>query len=303
MIAKKNKWLFVVLVVVIIANIGFLMLPDKGSSISFREDLFRVSDTSAVERIILGKGANEVVLLRQNNDWVLNESKSTDQGLVRMLLSILNHVTVTKPVSVDVRERLPVSIRFEDGRILYFEVFGNAMKTKTYFSADGQAYEVEIPGYRDYLAGIFELKADQWRDRVIFDGSWRTIQRLRLDYSDNDENDFEILFNEKFFQVAGIPRMDSSSVVEYLNEFQNWKANERLSKGRMPRYDSLAKTDPYARLAIESINYTTDHVFSIYAPIKNDGFVLVTNQDGEMMVIDRKRISRILLKKEDFKLE
>ncbi len=214
----------------------------------------------------------------------------------------MKHVIVKRPVSVEVENGILVSLKLDGQEDLDFEVSGNAMKTKSYFTKDGQTYEVEIPGYRDYLAGIFELKPNQWRDRVIFDGSWRTIQRLTLDYRDADQNDFEISFNETFFQVSDIQQMDSSSVVEYLNEFQNWKANERLGRGAFDKYDSLAATSPYAILSIESINYTNEQVFSIYAPLKNDGFVLVTNQSGEMMVFDRQRISRILLKKDDFKV-
>ena len=302
--AKKNKWLLVLLLATVAVNVLLFIVPKKGASIAFEEDIFLVADTASIVSIRLGLNEESILLSRKNKGWVLNQSYSTDPGLVRMLLSIMKHISVKRPVSDPVSTTpVPVSITFEDGQVFPFEVSGNATKTKSYFSNEKKTYEVEIPGYRDYLAGIFELKTDQWRDRVIFDGSWRTIQQLTLDYNDAQNNDFQISFNETFFKVEGVQRMDSSKVVNYLNEFQNWKANERLSIGKMPKYDSLSSTQPFAILTIESINYTQEQVFYIFAPMKNDGFVLVTNAYGEMMVYDRKRISRILLRRDDFKLK
>jgi hypothetical protein len=304
MMAKKNKILFALLLAFLVINGIFLIIPKKGSSVAFDEQMFVIADTSLVKTITLISDENQIILSRAERKWSLNNAYSTDEGLIRMLLSIMQHVNVKRPVAEGVKGGTKVVFTLDGGKEeIEFTVSGNATKTKTYFRKGDQSYEVEIPGYRDYLASIFELKNDQWRDRVVFDGSWRTIQHLNLKYLENPRFDVDIAFNDKFFVVQGVAKMDSSRVVEYLNEFQNWKANERLSKGRFQKYDSLVNTTPFAELRIESINYTKEQVFYIYSPIGNDGFVLVKNQDDEMMVFDRKRISQILVKNEDFKLE
>ena len=51
-----------------------------------------------------------------------------------------------------------VSILHNDRLIRQFYSIGNDQKTKSYFKAvpEGKIYEVHIPGYNVYIAGMFE---------------------------------------------------------------------------------------------------------------------------------------------------
>ena len=108
-----------------------------------------------------------------------------------------------------------------------------------------------MPGYKDNVVDIFKLHPDQWRDRLMFDGSWRTIQKATLNYTTGDV--MEIAFKDKFFLVNDRQPQDSSAVIDYLNQFQYFEANEMISSGRFPQLDSLKDTKPTALLTIEDI--------------------------------------------------
>ena len=178
-------------------------------------------------------------------------------------------------------------------------MWGNATKTKTYASLEGseESYEIYIPGYNEYVGGIFELHPDQWRDRLVLNGSWRTIQNLEINYRDKAREDIIINFEEEFFEVAGVSSLDSTAVIDYLNQFQYFQANEWISKGRFMRYDSLSKMPPLATLKIETIN-TTDPIWvEIFPKINGESFHLAQTYDGSMMVIDQSRVKNILAKR------
>jgi hypothetical protein len=294
---KKNKVLFAVVLLVLIANVILFFLPGKGSKTNFDEGMFAVSDTASLQTIQLTFQKKTIDLSRSDNGWELNGRYKMDEGLRRLLFSIMQRVRVKRPLHVAVEDGVKVKLNNE-----LFTVSGNATQTKTYFTKDGKSYEVEIPGYRDYLAGIFELNADQWRDRLVYNGSWRTIQRVSVDYLSADERDFEIAFNEQFFTVSGVNELDSGRVVDYLNQFQYLQANERISRGRFTRYDSLAETQPLVKINLESINYATPESLFIYPSIGKEAFHLVKNGVGELVIFDRKRLNNILLSKDDFKL-
>lgn len=295
MIKKRNQILSAVLVLLLIVNLIFALLPDTKSSVSFDERMFAVTDTSSINRISITKNDEVILLNREDDGWELNGKYSVDAGLKNLFMNILQRVTVKKPATIDLVKPITVEI---DGSI--FMVSGNATQTKTYFTSEGQSYEVEIPGYSEYLGGIFELNLDQWRDRLAYNGSWRTIQKLKMDYTSSDDMDFEIQFSESFFEVTEVPAIDSSKVVAYLNQFQYLQTNERVSSGRFKRYDSLAKTVPLAKLTIESINYSAPEQFLIYPSLDNEAYHLVMNKAGEMMIFDKKRINGLLQRKIDF---
>lgn len=300
----KNKTRITILFVLLVLNALLFFFGNKGRDVSFDEDLFAVTDTAGVTSVHIAGVEGEVVNLAEAKDgWQVNETYQADEGLMRVLLSILNRVQVKKPVDLIVPDdAVEVGVSGADPMSLY--VWGNPTKTRTFFSLkdSDEAYEVAIPGYNEYIAGIFELNTDQWRDRLIMNESWRTIQELRLDYTASEEKDFSIVFDQDFYKMEKVEQMDSSAVVDYLNQFQYFQTNEWVSSGRFPKYDSLSKTPPMATLKIESINSDRPISLDIYSRLPGDRFYLLSNQHGDLFVVDQGRVSNVLKRPEDFAL-
>lgn len=301
MMKTRNQRLVILFLFLLAANIGFLLLGGKSSQVSFEENLFVLTDTASVETIRIQNEDTDVSLQRNPLGWELNETYPADEGLRRLFMSIMQRVQVKKPVDIDIPETA-ASVTISGSNPLAFQAWGNLTKTRTYFSMNNgkNVYEVIIPGYNEYLGQIFELKKDQWRDRLVFNGSWRTIQELTLDYVGADENDFTIRFDESFFKVDLIQAIDSNAVVDYLNQFQYFEVNEWISQGRFARYDSLSRMPPLASLTIYDINLREPVIFDMFPSLKNEPFHLVADQQGNLMVIDRKRMLGILRKRSDF---
>ena len=296
----KNKKLLGVFVLLLISNLIFLFVGGKSSGVSFNEQKFALMDTAGVSFIKL----NDIKLSRGPQGlWLVDEEYAVDPNLDRLLFSILNRVRVQKPVKVPQEEGIKVEISGDQPMTYY--VWGNPTKTRTYFSLDGddEVYQVQIPGYNEYVGGVFELKKDQWRDRLVLNESWRTIQNLQLDYLDEDEKDINIKFDKDFFLVEGVQQLDSNAVVEYLNQFQYFQANEWVSKGRFEQYDSLSTKPVLAKLTIESINYDLPIMLEIYPKLPGDRIYLVMTYDESMFVVDDQRMSQILLQNKDFEIE
>ncbi|WP_258098467.1 DUF4340 domain-containing protein [Marinoscillum pacificum] len=296
----KNKKLLGVFVLLLISNLIFLFVGGKSSGVSFNEQKFALMDTAGVSFIKL----NDIKLSRgPQGQWLVDEEYAVDPNLDRLLFSILNRVRVQKPVEIPQEEGIKVEISGDQP--MTYHVWGNPTKTRTYFSMDGddEVYQVQIPGYNEYVGGIFELKKDQWRDRLVLNESWRTIQNLQLDYLDEGKKDINIKFDKDFFLVEGVQQLDSNAVVEYLNQFQYFQANEWVSKGRFEQYDSLSTKPVLAKLTIESINYDLPIMLEIYPKLPGDRIYLVMTYDESMFVVDDRRMSQILLQNKDFEIE
>ena len=136
---------------------------------------------------------------------------------------------------------------------------------------------------------------------MIIDENWRSIKSVKLDYHQNDKPDLSIEFNGKFFEVEGINGIDSSMVIDYLNQFQIFEVNEIISGERFPQYDSLSKTPPLATLTISSIRNAEPSQLKLFPAIDKMAFQLVTNKNDDLMILDSKRAHQILAKPTDFK--
>lgn len=288
---RKVKRLLVVIGLLLVSNVALYFSGKTKSGLSYDEAQFAVQDTASVASISIGD-----IQLRKESVWMVGQYPA-DPAFVDHLLNVLLRVRVKKPIGeMSVEDAVAISV---NNRSFHFKP--NDTKTRTYFIADGQGYEMEIPGFSDYVGGIFELAADQWRDRLVYNGSWRTIQNLHLDYTAGDADDFRITFEKDFFKMDGIAQPDTTRMMDYLNQFQYFQANERLSPGRVPYLDSIAGTTPLARLTIDDIQLKQPITFTIFPRRPQDGFHLLLDPNGEMIAVDMERTGMILMRHRQFK--
>ena len=287
----------IAIAVLLILNLTLVFTKGLKSSSSFDDALFVIEDVNAIQAVVISQGQNTVELSKGKEAWELNKTYEADESFLQVLFSILNQVKVKRIVgTLNQSSSGSVEIQFGD-EVMTFDFASDQLGTSSYFIQNGSTYQVEVPGYRDNVVNIFQLSEDQWRSRVVFDGSWRSIQKLNLT---SDQGELAIRFVDQFFEVDGIAEIDSSGVVDYLNQFQVYQANEMISPGRFPELDSLIKTEPIAVLKIDDIQSPDAITFEIFPNISGQSYHLVTKNKSEMMVFDRRRIQSLLKFREDF---
>ncbi|XOV91211.1 MAG: hypothetical protein ACFHWX_13475 [Bacteroidota bacterium] len=300
---KANKILLLAIALLILVNAWLFFADSLRSSGGADRTIFEVSDTSQVDLLEIIGPESTITLKRDGNQWRLNDDYQVDEGLRRLFFSILQRVRVRKPV--DLIPSDSIHVKLDGGETAEFFVFSNPTKTRTYFyqPSTNESFEVEIPGYNEYLGGIFELAENQWRDRLVLDENWRTIKTIYLDYLDENIKDLSMAFSNNFFAVEGVSAIDSSAVIDYLNQFQLFEVNEIISGTRFPKYDSLSKTPPIAALTITSIKSTDPRQFMIFPPIQNMAYQLISDKNDQLMIVDSQRVSQILAKPADFQVK
>lgn len=300
---KQNSILLIAIVLLVAAN-GFLFLDEPSyDQVRFDRNQFTIADTSAIQNVGLISSEMELSMSRQTQ-WKVNGAAKSDQDIRRMLFTLMNRIRIANKPGESVSSAIlanqnKVEVSF-GGIIPDFSVVSNQARTKTYFVSNQEVFEMEVPGYKDYIASIFQLQADQWIDRSMINANWRTIQQLSIGYLISPENDFEIVFDKQFFMIDGIASLDSNRVVQFLNEFEALKANERISEGRFPKLDSLAQTKPDLIIKIEDINFDSMLQFNFYPNLPGTQYQLITNQAGDRYILDSRRAKVFYRKRQDF---
>ena len=295
---SRKTTIYIVSIVVLLGLNLLLFFNESNKGNSFDDQLFSVADTTAIKSVSILKEAGEILLEREGSGWRLNNKYRADVNFQQVLSTILSRVRVQREVG---KLEGDGTIKVEmEGESLVVDFKVGSLGTKTFFIKDGVGYQVEVPGYRENVGNIFELTEDQWRSRLVFNGSWRTIQSLELTGQDHS---LDIRFNDKFFSVAGVDRIDSTAVINYLNQFQFLQANEMISSGKFPELDSLKNTSPLATLAIDDIASSGTIRFEIYPSLYGHSYHLVTKNGEDMMVFSLDRIRELLKSASDFQLK
>lgn len=294
--SKKVKYI-IAIVVLLVANLWLLFSDNGGGEETIQKPYFDSENFDQLNGFVFATERDTVSLQKTSNGWKLNDQYQADEGFVRTLISVLSKVEVDRSFS-QWEGKIEGYVEVLYGNNItnqQFQIATNPNKTKSYFIKDDEVKEVKVPGYRENVIDIFTLHADQWRDRTILDGNWRTIQRVSL--RNTQGADFEITFDNQFFLLDGKPPKDSTAIVNYLNQFQQFQANEMVSEGRFPAMDSLANTTPLAVLSIDDIKLSDPAELIIFPALEDQSYQLV-KLGNTMMVFDRRRIDRVLKRPE-----
>jgi hypothetical protein len=303
----RNIVLLGISLLLIILNLWLFNLKPALVSLNFNPDLFMIRDTTQIEKFQFHSKILDHYFSRQEG-WKINNKFPSDPNLRKMLFTVSKRVKVSRALTGNEKEQLlkrneemgTSVILTVDGDERSYSVVGNANKTKTYFIENQEVYQVDIPGYQDFLASIYELKRDQWRDRLVFNGNWRTIQKMEVIYPEKSDKNLLIRFKETFYEVDDLTQIDSSAVVAYLNQFEYMQANERISFGFSPAYDSLAQTPPEVIISLLDIKYKLPREIRIFPQLPGQNIRLIMDQDDELMIFESKRILPYFKSRLDF---
>ena len=163
---------------------------------------------------------------------------------------------------------------------------------------------VNIPGYESYVAGIFEIPANDWRDRVILRTNWRTLQKLRINYAEYPGYNLNIKFDFNFLKIEGITHLDTARMMAFIDEFNYVQTDRYLDKGQNEKYDSLLQTPPTVSLTIEDINSKNSKSIDFFPIINNDPMMLgYVKEDDQIVLFEAQRIQNLFAIKSDFEVK
>jgi len=306
----NNIYLLGSLLVMTIFLVVILFFGNSNDRISVDKNLFKVADQTKINRVILKKANEQIELYFDGTRWMVNNSFEADRQLIQVFFATLLQAEPRRPVAKRLRDSIHLQISnagvevklFEGETIMKnFMVIGNDRKTETYYELAGELapYLVTIPGYRVYVAAIFELAAYEWRDKRIFNFNWQNFKRLDASFPANEKENFSISFQNSFFGLEGIPQADTTRLNDYLDAVSLVQAVRYLPLGESAVYDSVLTTSPYYSIEVTDI---ANRIYSIdiFNPLERDPAVLGKLHDGQAVLIGREDLIRLDRKRSHF---
>lgn len=299
---KRNKLLFALLLGLIAITTALYFLGNQTSEEVKSKDLFQLADTKVINRVELTSSLGKVVLSFNGTRWMVNDTVPADRDMIDVLFATVLQAEVKRPLAENRNDSVAIEIktsgvdvRFFEGEVLRktFKAGGNAKKTEAYFMDEtGRAYLMNIPGYRVYVSGVFELIEKQWWDKYVFPFNWSNFKDLAVTYSDKADNNFTISLQENYFAIDNLPT-DTTKLNDFLD------AVSLLTVDEFIEIDSLRDVAPVLTIQVSDI---ANRMYSLsILPYVQAGKTACLVKQNQLAWIDNRKLARLVKNREFFR--
>jgi hypothetical protein len=309
---RKNVKLIISLGALVIVAVALHLGVNPKNGTFSNSDLLSVQDTATVDNISIVSAKSAVQLRKTEGGWMLNSQYKAETQMVTVLLAVLKEMRVSRRVPntemQNVAEKLRkngylVTVSGGEKVVESFYAVGNETKTISYLKPKDEDTPVivNIPGYESYVAGIFEITSNDWRNRTVLSTSWRSLKKLFVQYTQFPQHNFEIAFDSDFLRVKNVDNLDTAAMIQYVGHFYAFQADRYLEKGANQRYDSLLQTPATVKISILDIRPENSKTISFYPSLPNDPMMCAyVHEDQQAILLDSRRIQPIFAVRADF---
>lgn len=309
---RKNLRLLIYLITLIVITVMVYFSESESSGVSFDKYKFRLGENTVITDVEL-QGKNFTNHLEYNNGvWMVNGKYLMDQGMRDVFFAVLSQVEVLRPASESIIDSLTSTFR-EDGIkvtimnneeiVKRYFVVGDRARFSTWFLAEGEdlPHKMRIPGYHSYIAGIYQVGENDWRDRFIWSMEWSRLKKFEVTYVKGDKEDLVFEYVDNFIKVGNVDDMDTTLVMDYLQFVANLQAERFISEKDRIQYDSLlTKELHYATISFEEIGDQQNSLALYNGVLENNLIPGILNMD-ELVLLHRDDIELLFKEGVDFK--
>jgi hypothetical protein len=304
---KKNIQLLISLMIIVVITFFLFVFTSTKNSSSVDKDLFQVENLDKIDHVLLESAKGKTDLKFNGTKWVVNDKYEADRQMVTVLFATLKQTIAKRQVAANVQDSMQKEIFKSGNKISCFEatslakeiwIGGNIQKTETYFQLkDGKPYVVTIPGYRVYVASIFELTSNDWRDKQVFNFNWQNIKSLDVIFASDPKQNFKASFKEKFFSIEGI-NTDTTKLASYMDALLQLRSERILDSLEAKNYASNILQHPLMKIAIQDVANRTYPL--ILFPLEKGSKYQVGKINNEVVVLNPLILKDVFRKREYF---
>lgn len=303
----RNKKRLVWLAVLTAATFFVIWWIQPENRMDIDPNVFQVEELTAINRVDLVSDTSSVSLAFDGGSWRLNDEYKADADMVRVLFATLQQARPKRTVAEFQRDsifgqlvRSGVRVSLFEGEQLQeqFYVGGNSARTQAFFAdpVSEEVYVMNIPGYRVYVSGIFELGVAGWRDKFIFGFNWRNFKSLAARFPERPSQNFTVSMDRDYFGIRGLPEADTARLNTFLDNVSLLTADAFIAERGLA--DSLKKETPVMEIAVTDIGNRI-YELALFDP-GSRATVHGLVQGSQPVVFDTRKIDEIVKPKSFF---
>jgi hypothetical protein len=302
----KNKRRSFLLVILLITTGVVVWYSRREHTSGVNKDQFRIEALAQVDKIVMRSQTDTIMLNYNGTRWKVSDTWYADRDMIEVLFATLQQAAPRRPVGASQQDSLYKSL--EQTGVLV-EAFikgvsagkfwsgGNASKTQAYFADpdDKQVFIMNIPGYRVYVSGIFELNESGWREKRVFAFNWQNFQNLEAVFPGRPEQNFSVIMKDMQASIPGMVNIDTARLNDFMDAVSLLTVDEY--RNNTPSLDSLLSVGPIQVLTVSDIG-KRNFTLKVYRgrDLKFKGLI----NETQWADFDTEKLSRVVVPKDFF---
>ncbi len=265
----KTQKLLTALFIILLLSALLLFFSNRKSTLQSKAKNFAVKNIEQVDKIIISKGLNKILFIKENNNWKINGTFKGNPKAMNFLLLSLSRLEVRSPVSNVHRERI---INMLDTNSKIIEIYSNNKLVK-YISLYHDTSEIvgtymilknsytpflmKIKGYKDInIDRVFSLNTQIWCENTILDYMPDEIKNLIVEYPDEPDKSFQIINSGKqniYLKHPDDPQVINNFSIEKVTEYLYSFTNIKFNFPDKTDFNNPAKSKPFVIITLTNI--------------------------------------------------
>jgi hypothetical protein len=290
----------------IVLIMAVFVFNNSKNSTEIDKGIFQIANLEKIDHIVLQSAKEKIDLKFNGTKWLVNNTHEADRQMITVLFAALKQVEAKRLVASTIQDSVKneinkngIKISCLEGEVLSKEFWseGNQQKSETYFQlSDGIPYLVTIPGYRVYVASVFEVPTSEWRDKQVFNFNWQNIKSLEVNFPSDAKQSFKASFIGRLFSIENIAT-DTTKLDKFMDALFQLRAEKILDSVDVKNYQSALSQTPLMEIKIYDIG-NQSYPLTIF-PIEKGSDVIV-GKVNEVVLLNPMAIRGIFRKKNFF---
>ena len=305
---KKNIQLLFALAMVIALIALLPLLKKKDSGLKVDRNLFTLDAQTVITDVILRTDSATNKLSYVNGKWRINDKYDLDRSMRDVFFSVLSQMEIKRPIAESQSDSIAQAIRSKGVKVAilnnadtvkWYSIWGDKNSESSFvMGTNNQPYLIHIPGYRSYVAGIFEVHESDWRTRRVFSTTYTNLNELKLEYADG--NSLTYRYKNSFFEIEEV-HADSTQLINSLENLLFLQTDQYMLPSEMHNYvdANFDLGNPFVVISTTKLSGATEKV-RLYDPKPGMAYYLGIAPDSSFCLFNKKRLERILVKNKDF---
>ncbi len=303
---QLNIRLIIALAFVISAIIILPYFKTGSHGLQVDKRMFTLHPQTVITDVVLKTPQQTNRLSYVNGQWLVNETYPLDINMRDVFFSVLSQLEIRRAVPASLADStsnylqtkgVEVTVLNNTDTVQHYIIGGNKATQQSFIVAStNKPYLVHIPGYRSYVAGIFQVPEADWRSRLVFTTQFTNLNTLKVKYAKDSLN---FRYKNSFFEIEGM-QADSTQLITALEDFLFIQTDQYLQPSELAAFqpDSLVSTPPLVTITCTQLSGTNE-TLRVY-PTRAGKFYLALSPDSSYCVLNKKRFNKILRKRADF---
>ncbi len=304
---KKNIRLLVSLGVLLTVTAVLFVLGSSERNV-VDKTLFQIPEQEKVDRVVFESPKGKVEINYDGTRWMVNKQYEADGQLIKIFFATTMKAEPKRELPASLRGKVSDDIKSKGTKVSFFtannlvkefRVGGNDQHTETYFALNNESpFVVVIPGYRAYVASVFEMTVNDWRNKQIFNFNPQNFKSLEATFTSNPKEDFKINFTGKLFEVEGVTKLDTTQLNSYLDAVSFITADRIADVGKI-NVDSLLQLTPFEKIVVKDIG-GNEYPLTIYPFDRNSTMITGLAFKNEVVQFVPQNLVGALKSRKDF---